>query len=208
MTKRFLYDIIEKNEGCMFMKKLIFNEVTKELNFVEQESSRKDGENSKENNNEILKEGKNNIQENAEKSKKLKFWLENNKIFFEIFSYVFVGVMGIVISLVGLKFNETTVEIYQRQLKMDENDREPSFYSELCWTDVENMDYVYEIENRGGIAIDCLVCPVLKIVFYINDKFIYVIFNDSYSAEILEYGEKGDKQCVVSFKRSKNFCTN
>ena len=59
------------------MKKLIYNENTKEIEIVEKEAF-------------SAKEKK--------KQKRVKSWLENNKIYFEVFSYLFIGVMGIVIA--------------------------------------------------------------------------------------------------------------
>lgn len=83
------------------MKKLIYNENTREIDVVEKEDAPE-----------------------PEKSRirKVKDWLENNKIFFEIFSFVFIGVMGIVISVFGVKLNKIIVDINQRQLEIAENE--------------------------------------------------------------------------------------
>lgn len=159
------------------MKKLVYNENTKELNLIEQVEITEKIE-------------KTTIVEDASKCKlkidELRKSLKENKIFFEIFSLFFLGVMGVVISGVGLKVNKRTADIYQKQLEILVNDREPSFYSKLCWTDAENMEYVYKIENHGGIASDCIVCPILKVTFFINNELIYVSFNDEFAAEKLE----------------------
>lgn len=173
------------------MKRTVFNGVTKKLDLVERER-----ENTNE---EILKEN-----ENTKISRKFKLWLETNKIFFEVFSYVFVGVMGIVISLVGLKFNVTTVDIYQRQLQIEENDSEPRFSSELLEINEKNTEYAYEIVNDGGIASGCTVCPIPVGVYFINNKFVRVSCIDNFSAGKLESGEK----CIIAFSRSKKLFEN
>lgn len=67
------------------MKKLIYNENTKEIEIVEKEAF-------------SAKEKK--------KQKRVKSWLENNKIYFEVFSYLFIGVMGIVIAFTGYNINK------------------------------------------------------------------------------------------------------
>ena len=102
------------------------------------------------------------------KTEKGRNFLNRNKIFFEVFSYLFVGVMGIIISYVGWQTNIKTAEIYQRQLEIMENDSEPRFSSELFWIDAENMEYAYKIENDGGIASDGIVCPIVICTFLIN----------------------------------------
>ena len=60
------------------MKKLMYNKNTKEIDIADKDDFSE-----------------------KKKPRRVKTWLENNKIFFEIFSFVFVGVMGIVISFVG-----------------------------------------------------------------------------------------------------------
>lgn len=189
------------------MKKLVYDENTKEVNLIEQEEVNV----TKKINEAIVAEEVKEIRKATTKEKvkgklklkvdKLRKNFQENKIFFEVFSLFFLGIMGIVISGVGLKVNKRTADIYQKQLEILVNDREPGFYSKLYWTDAENMEYVYKIENHGGIASDCIVCPILKVTFFINNEFIYVSFNDGFAAEKLE----DDKQCVIDFKRSKEF---
>lgn len=48
----------------------------------------------------------------------MKKWLENNKVFFEIFSYTFLGIASIVVGLMTWKLG-------QRELELSEIDREP-----------------------------------------------------------------------------------
>ena len=69
--------------------------------------------------------------------KGIRTWLEKNKIFFEIFSFVFVGGAGIVISFVGLEFNKTIVDINRKQLEITENDKKPHFYIKCDYLSVD-----------------------------------------------------------------------
>lgn len=57
----------------------------------------------------------------------IRIFLEKNKVFFEIFSSVLLGVMSIIISVVGTQINNKTKKIYKKQLEILENDREPYF---------------------------------------------------------------------------------
>lgn len=107
------------------MKKLIYNKHTNEIDIVEQEEI------------ENLKKTENNF---SKKLVRIRQRLERNKIFFEVFSLVFLGIMGAVISVVGVMINKRTTDIYQKQLEIMENDSEPSFYSELCWIDAINKE--------------------------------------------------------------------
>lgn len=107
------------------MKKLRYNKKTKEIDIIETEETRLN----------VIKK-----------------WLEKNKIFFEIFSLFFLGVMGIIISGVGLQINKRTSEIYKSQLEILENDREPYFEIEIVdnSTESEEGDLTLEIKNKGG----------------------------------------------------------
>ena len=58
---------------------------------------------------------------------KTRAFLEKNKVFFEIFSSVLLGVMSIIISVVGTQINNKTKKIYKKQLEILEDDREPYF---------------------------------------------------------------------------------
>lgn len=126
------------------MKKLIYNKNTKEIDIVEEQ---------------VTEDCEKTEKENMKKEPKgFKLWLENNKIFFEVFSYFFVGIMGIIISFVGWQTNIRTEKIYQRQLKILDNDREPYFtiHCEPILERFESKDnyYIkklYTIKNEGGL---------------------------------------------------------
>lgn len=143
------------------MKKLIYNENTKEIDIEEDDFS-------------------------TEKIT-IRQWLENNKIFFEIFSFVFVGLMGIVISFIGLKFNKTIVDINKRQLEITENDKKPHFYIESDYisantnqvgTDGKTPKCYYNIINKGEDISDVSIDPESYIFFYMptDVKGEYYIF--------------------------------
>lgn len=184
------------------MKRRCCNKRAKDKNLVGQEGEKneKDIENLENTGEETPKEKENPIQEseNAEKPRKFKLLLENNKIFFEVFSYVFVGVMGIAISLVGIKFNKMTVDIYKRQLQIAENDSEPRFSSELFSINEKSVEYVYEIENDGGVISDCTVFPISVGFFFEKDDVFYVICNE----ELLKLENRN--KCAIDFRRSRN----
>lgn len=116
------------------MKKLIYNENTKEIDVVEKEHM---------------------PEKDEKKPRKDKKWLEENKIFLDIFSTFCVGVMGLIISIVGWKTNQRSADIYQRQLEILDNDREPYFtiHCETVEKLFENDSYakkMYIIRNEGG----------------------------------------------------------
>lgn len=148
------------------MKKLIYNENTREIDVVEKED-----------------------EPEPEKSRirKVKDWLENNKIFFEIFSFVFIGVMGIVISVFGVKLNKIIVDINQRQLEIAENDRKPHFSMDCSYMSVDKTKIGvdgkipkcnYNIINKGGDITEVFIEPESYIYFYMptNIEREYYIF--------------------------------
>lgn len=105
------------------MKKLIYNENTKLIDIVECEEII-EIKNEKEKNQGRIERIKKFFGLKIEKRRE---FLNKNKIFYEVFSYIFVGMMGIIISYVGWQTNIRTAEIYQRQLEILDNDRKPYF---------------------------------------------------------------------------------
>ena len=93
------------------MKKLIYNENTKLIDIVECEEII-ENKNEKEKKQGRLKRIKEFFKSKIEKRRES---LNKNKVFFEVFSYLFVG---IIISYVGWQTNIRTAEIYQRQLEI------------------------------------------------------------------------------------------
>ena len=149
------------------MKKLIYNENTREMIVNEKEElfGKESGE---------------------RKPNKSQIWLENNKIFFEIFSYVFVGIMGIVISFVGWKTNQRSADIYQKQLEILDNDREPYFslsYEKISEERKEDEYHIinkYTIKNDGGLIYDAYLSDIKSCVTICvkNDENIYKYYLD------------------------------
>lgn len=128
-----------------FMKKLVYNENTKEIDVMEKKHS---------------------PEKDEKEPRKVKKWLEENKIFFDIVSTFCVGAMGVVISFVGWKTNQRSADIYQRQLEILDNDREPYFTinSEITYQSLEEDSYFiqskYVIKNEGGLIIEAFTKDV------------------------------------------------
>lgn len=147
------------------MKKLIYNENKKEIDVVELGKT---------------------SEEEEKKSRKVKTCLENNKIFFEVFSYVLVGIMGIVISFVGWKTNKRSADIYQRQLEILDNDREPYFSLSYETINEErnengyNIINKYTIKNEGGLINDAYLSDIKScmIICVENDENKYKYYLD------------------------------
>lgn len=167
------------------MKKLIYNENTKEINIVEKEAFSAKGK---------------------KKPKRVKSWLENNKIYFEVFSYLFVGVMGIVISLAGCSINKQTMKIYERQLEILTDDREPYFImnsnkkSDRSYDDSNNynIELIYEIKNKGGLILDPCILNIEKYLsIYFSDYKIYKF--KIYDFFINEYPEYDEEKETLKF---------
>ena len=131
------------------MKKLIYNENTKEID--------------------IIKENKRGI-------KKIKGFFEENKIFVEIYSLFFLGTMGVVLSFVGININNETMEIYEKQLEIEEKNMEPFFTLECknIWEKVEETEGTdkiakcqYTLTNNGRSITNAHVWVESDIIFYI-----------------------------------------
>ena len=102
---------------------------------------------------------------------KLRRGIEYNKVFFEIFSTVILGIMGIIISSVGLNINYKTTDIYQRQLEILENDREPYFIIKCDTIDARynanDYEYIknkYTIKNEGGLISQAYIDRIRKVI--------------------------------------------
>lgn len=126
-----------------FMKKLVYNKDTKELELLE-----------------------------IERKRRVKSFLERNKIFFETVVIVFLTVMSIIVSVVGVRIDIRNQEISKKELEILENDREPYFKIEcdLNFDEFESADnYVikktYTITNTGGTISGAYitVCSYVKI---------------------------------------------
>lgn len=98
---------------------------------------------------------------------KLKKHLENNKIFFDVIASLFLALMSLIISIVGMQINMRNEITNQRQLEIAENDREPYFTIE-CATGKEQYngyDFtytkdLYTITNKGGLITGAYIFDV------------------------------------------------
>ena len=126
---------------------------------------------------------------------KIKKFLEEKKIFFEVFSYVFVGVMGIILSAVGININKQTMDIYKRQLKILENENSPYFDLEFekVWDKVEETQETekianikYTLTNNGGKIKNVTIRPESYIIFYVptgmnNEWYIFKYMTNNFN---------------------------
>lgn len=157
------------------MKKLIYDERTKIIDIVEQEKMQilKELKN-------VNQEARNDIDDEMNKVKKesngIRNCLERNRIFFEVFSWVFLGIMGAILSFVGININNKTMEIYEMQLQIEENDRNPHFNLKCknVWKKVnetKGTDKIaknrYTITNNGGNITNVFIWAESQILFYI-----------------------------------------
>lgn len=131
---------------------------------------------------------------NGEIKFKIKNFLNENRIFFEVFSYVFVGTMGIVLSAVGININRQTMDIYKRQLIISENENSPYFdlESEKVWDKVEetqNTDKIanvkYTLTNNGGKIKNVTIRPESYTIFYVptgtkNEWYIFKYMTNNF----------------------------
>lgn len=147
------------------MKKLIYNDNTKEINIVKEE---------------------------LKKRKKVKKFFKRNKIYLEVFSMTIVGIMGIIISFVGWRTDRRNSEIYQKQLEILQNDREP-YFTIKCETILHNYleegyyaQNKYTIKNEGGMISEAFIKDVysyLTIDVPINRKDNYICLHFIYEFE-------------------------
>lgn len=133
------------------MKKLVYNEETKEIV----------------------------IEEKEPKIIKIKKFLEKYKIFCEIFSSVLLAIMSFVISIVGIQINERNSETNKRQLEIAENDREPYFVIKSESIDGKHKEGEYEftiklytITNEGGLITGAYLSEIYKyaLIKVFNEK--------------------------------------
>jgi hypothetical protein len=202
------------------MKKLVYNENTKAIDIVECEDIT---ENKNEKEEEKVKtKGKRKgvkkfLKSNTERQRK---FLEKNKIYFEVFSYVFVGIMGIMISYVGWKTNIRTAQIYQRQLDILDNDREP-YFTIHCKPILERFesedDYytkkLYTIKNEGGLINGAFLYGArgYAIIFLIEPETKKEKIYKLYISEMFEnsngltsfYDEQNKSFCFYGYEGSK-----
>lgn len=225
MTIFSFYGIIRNHtkEG-EYMKKLIYNENTKEIDAIEQEKTdcfeeiEKENKDYKEKGENItktvleLKEetiAKIDSEQKGEK-KDFKNCLEIVKIFCEIFSSIVLGIMGIVLTFSGNNINMQTKEIYERQLAIIENDKKPHFSIKYNYSSTDNKSGVdgkipiryYCITNEGGNIKYVRVRPESYIYFYVpaDVEKEYYIFKFQSHDFYIDYG-----QWIETVKEDKEY---
>lgn len=174
------------------MKKLIYNENTKEINVINDEQL-----------------------ENPKGGKRLRNWLKENKIFFEIFSCIFLDIMSIILSLVGLRVNKKTAEIYQEQLEILEDDREAYFildYDLINEDIVENEnEHFYVLKNVGGKIshANALIRKYVEIGIQYDKEAEMLIFRcpisrQYYTNQSISVYDEYNKRFVLSETKNRN----
>ena len=103
--------------------------------------------------------------------KKVRKFLNKNRIFIIVIPSFFLTVMSVIISIIGVKANTRSTEIYNRQLEIMENDREPYFTikSQIDDEISKNYDYsekIYTIKNEGGLITGAYI-PDISTYIYI-----------------------------------------
>lgn len=141
------------------MKKLKYNENTREIDVVEEER----------------------------RTIKVKNFIERYKVFIEIFSTILTIFMSGMVAYVGYEVNARNAETNKRQLEIAENDRKPRFVIKRNLLpdnirlpdDMEKVPrYSYTITNEGGDISEVLLYPESYIYFYVptNIEGEYYIF--------------------------------
>lgn len=189
------------------MKKLIYNENTKEIDVIEQEKTdcfeeikkNKDYKEKEENITKTVLEQKEETIEKIESEQKgekkdFKNCLEIVKIFCEIFSSIFLGIMGIVLTFSGNNIDKQIKGIYERQLKIMESENEPYFILEHegVWDKVEETQETekianvkYTLTNTGGKIRDVMIRPESYTIFYVptgknNEWYIFKYMTNNF----------------------------
>lgn len=81
------------------------------------------------------------------KSKAIKYWLENNRIYFETILMLVLTVMGLIVSYNANTISQKANEIMEYDLKMSQEDKLPYFSK---WYDLET-DRRFIVNSRGEI---------------------------------------------------------
>lgn len=99
--------------------------------------------------------------------KRTRKFLKKNKIFIIVIPSFFLTVMSVIVSSFGVITSIKSTEIYDKQLEILENDREPYFLikSELVDGIYQGRDYDYTkklctIKNKGGLITGAYIFPV------------------------------------------------
>ncbi len=82
-------------------------------------------------------------------------WLERNKIFFEVFSYLFIGAITVLLTCVSINLTQQQTEIQKQQAILIKNERQPIFMVTFPLQKLSNTEKfdteTIEIYNNGNI---------------------------------------------------------
>lgn len=203
------------------MKRLIYNENTREIDIDEQEEIQISKESESENINEEIKDNTSDeTKEIKKESNEIRNRLEKNRILFEVFSWVFLGIIGAILSVFGNNINNKTMKIYEMQLKIEENDRKPHFTLECenVWEKVDETKGTnkiakakYILTNDGGNIKNVYYWAESYIIFYVptgveDEWYIFKYqtnnFDVNHSRKIREE-EKGRKFVFYEYTSEK-----
>ena len=111
--------------------------------------------------------------------------LNNNKIYFEVFSYVFLGIASLLLGGASIYVSYLSWQTSERQLELYELEKLPVINTKM---EMEGGEPVVNIYNIGPAAFNIRVFPVAVIVFKNvkysthvgEDPSLFVYFNDFY----------------------------
>lgn len=151
------------------MKKMEYNKYTHEINIIKKKKYKR--------------------------VRKLRKFLNKNQIFIILIPSLALTVMSVLISCFGYEANRRSVDIYEKQLEIMENDRDPYFIikcdsidNEVSNGDNDNKQKVYTITNKGGLITGAYLFDIYKLaiikireyspefentyIIYFSDQFI------------------------------------
>lgn len=117
--------------------------------------------------------------------------LKENEIFFKLISSILLAIMSLIVSWVGVKSNMRSENIYERQLEIMENDREP-YFTIKCdlvgeGTGEEGLKFkknLYTLSNKGGLITGAYILEVDTYVVIkvfnadLGKKITYILYLD------------------------------
>lgn len=129
--------------------------------------------------------------------KRIGKFLNKYKIFIIVIPSFFLTIMSVLISAIGVMASIKSTEIYNRQLEILENDREPHFTIECNHSDqiFEGSDYnytkkEYTIKNEGGLITGTCMPEIYTYIFIkvsnteTSQKYTYILYlNDIFEED-------------------------
>lgn len=169
------------------MKKLIYNEITKEINIIEQDEC----DNKKIKKNRIRK------------------FFRRNKIFFETILMVAIAVVTIIVYMIGNSINDRNKEISRKELEILESDREPQFVVERNVEKEEKTDFGesvdFTVKNIGGTLTDSRLFPIYQYTLYWRNLKVGIQFDTYKHLEIPFCYNKKTKKFKCRYMKNDAF---